>query len=112
MIQGLNSTCNVFRKCCPTTDGCPCDRCPDFEINQHDTMPPYRVSVSDCNGPLDLTGCIVEASMWVNSKIKKAITVDDNYFSLADNIGFFQINVGDLIVIDRSRNPDQMLITG
>jgi hypothetical protein len=99
-------------QCCPDKFGCPCGVCPDFEIRRHDTQPPYRVSVSDCNGPIDLTGCIAEVSMWALAKIKKALAPTDTYFALADDIGFEQVNVGDIIVVDRVRNPEQMIVTG
>ncbi len=114
-ITGINQ--NNFNCCmqqpqCPDLFGCPPGQCPDFEIRRHDTIPPFRVSVSDCNGPLDLTDTIAEVSMWALAKFKKAVTATDSYFALADNVGFHQISVGDVIVIDRVRNPEQMIITG
>jgi hypothetical protein len=50
--------------------------------------------------------------MWANGKLKTAITSADTYFALADNIGFQQALVGDIIVVNRVRAPEQMLITG
>jgi hypothetical protein len=50
--------------------------------------------------------------MWALSKIKDTITVDDTYFRLMDNVGFDQIMVGDIIVMDRVRLPEYMLVTG
>lgn len=111
-IYGATTNCGSCQSSCPDPFGCPPGVCPDFEIKRHDTQPPYRLSVSDCNGPLDLTGCIAEVSMWAIGKLKKKITATDTYFALADNIGFFQANVGDVIVMDRIRNPEQMLVTG
>lgn len=94
--------------CC---DKCP-PRCPDFTIRRNDTKPDFKFDVEDCDGPIDLTNLVCEASMWANGKLKKAITVDDIYFGLADNIGFDQAQVGDIIVMTRVRSPEQMVVTG
>lgn len=67
--------------------------------------------MEDCDGPMDLTGLILEASMWAKGKLKAAITTESTYFSLADNIGFNQIMVGDIIIMDRIRLPEKMLVT-
>lgn len=104
--------CQSQQNVCPSKFGCPPDRCPDFEIKRHDTRPPLTLTVNDCDGPLDLTDCIVEVSMWAAAKFKKNITVDDEYFSLSNDIGFEQSLVGDIIVVDRVRSPEQMLVTG
>ncbi len=111
-ICGANRPCCTPSNVCPDPFGCPPNVCPDFQIKRHDTLPPFRVSVNDCNGPLDLTGAIAEASMWAKGRLKKAITATDTSFALADDIGFFQANVGDVIVIERIRNPEQLLVTG
>lgn len=50
--------------------------------------------------------------MWTVAKLKKSITATDTYFALADNAGFDQIMEGDLIVMDRVRSPEYMLVTG
>lgn len=97
---------------CPDLLGCPSDQCPDFVIRRHDTKPDLKYDVEDCDGPIDLTDLVVEVSMWAKAKLKKAITVDDTYFGLADNIGFEQAFIGDIIVVNKSRAPEQMLITG
>lgn len=97
---------------CPDPFGCPPGRCPDFVIRRHDTVPSFNLSVSDCNGPLDLTDCIAEVSMWALARFKRAVAADDTYFGFADNIGFQQISIGDIIVVDRVRNPEQMIVTG
>lgn len=98
---------------CPSDDGCPQGVCPDFTIRRHDNRPSFKVAVTDCDGPLDLTGdnLAVEANIWAKAKLKTAITEDTLYFSLADNIGFNQIMVGDIIVMDRTRLPENMLVT-
>lgn len=97
---------------CPSKDGCPPNVCPDFTIRRHDTRPPFKVSVEDCDGPLDLQGLVVEASMWALAKLKSALAVDETYFRLADDIGFEQVMMGDIIIMDRARNPEHMLVTG
>ena len=97
---------------CNDKFGCPPDRCPDFIIRRHDTKPPFKVSVSDCDGPLDLSGLVIEVNMWALAKLKCKITETDEYFPLADGIGFEQIMVGDIITMDRVRMPEYMLVTG
>lgn len=101
------SSCNSI---CPDEFGCPPNQCPDFIIRRHDTKPPFKIILEDCEGPLELQGLIAEMSMWANAKLKKAITVDDLYFGLADNIGFQQVMVGDIIVMGRVRAPEYMLV--
>ncbi len=85
--------------------------CPDFAIKRHDTKPPFKVLIEDCDGPVDLTDLVVEANMWAKAKLKKAITAADTYFQLADEIGFDQIMIGDIIIMDRVRMPEHMLVT-
>lgn len=103
MIPSCNSTClDKF--------GCPSDRCPDFTIRRHDTKPEFKVSVKDCNGPLDIQGLVVEVNMWANAKLKKTITPDCEYISLANDIGFEQVMVGDIIIMDRVRSPEYMTV--
>lgn len=96
--------------CCPDEYGCDPCVCPDFVIRRHDNKPPFKLKIEDCDGPLDLTGLVVEASLWAKAKLKTAITASDEYFALADGIGFQQIMVGDIIVTDRARLPEQMLV--
>ena len=99
---------------CVDKFGCPPDMCPDFVIKRHDTKPPFRVSVEDCDGALDLTDdtLVLEINMWARGKLKAAITNTDTFFALADNIGFCQAMVGDIIVMERVRSPEHMLVTG
>lgn len=101
---------------CPDKFGCPpasSGICADFRIKRHDTQPSLEVVVKDCTDPIDLTDTVVEASMWANGKFKSDVAEDDTYFGLADNVGFFQALVGDIIVVtDRVRAPEQMLVTG
>lgn len=110
-------TCTSTFGCSPQPQGCPDDLgcidgvCPDFIIRRHDTKPSFKVKIEDCDGPMDLTGLVVEASMWAKAKLKTTIAEDDTYFALADNIGFNQIMVGDIIIMDRARLPEQMLVT-
>lgn len=106
--------CTRTSSSCPDKFGCIEGVCPDFSIKRHDTKPPLRIAVEDCDGPLDLSdeNLIVEVNMWAKAKLKKEITNSDTYFALADNIGFEQILAGDIIVMDRVRGPEHMLVTG
>jgi hypothetical protein len=104
--------CIVY-PCCPSEDGCIPGVCPNFIIKRHDTMPPFKYSVTDDDGePLDLTGLVLEASMWAKGKLKKDLSVTDGCLQLANNVGFQQAMPGDIIVLDRVRNSERMLITG
>jgi hypothetical protein len=96
---------------CPNQLGCISGLCPDFTIRRNDTKPPFKVKIEDCDGPLDLTELVVEASMWAKGKLRKSILAADTYFSLADNIGFNQIMVGDIIIMDQVRSSEKMLVT-
>lgn len=97
---------------CPDKYGCPPNVCPDFTIRRHDTKPEFKVAVEDCDGPIDLDSLILEANMWALAKLKKAITKTDTYFRLADDIGFNQVMMNDIIIMDRVRLPEHMLVTG
>ncbi len=109
-------TCNNLSCSYTPPQGCqqcpPPGVCPDLVIRRHDVRPPLKVSVEDCDGPMDLTGLVLEATMWAKGRFKKIIHPADNYFALADNIGFEQIMVGDIIVVDRPRSPEKMLVVG
>lgn len=108
-----NQCCNTTNNC-PDKFGCIPGVCPDFVIKRYDTRPVFKILVEDCDGPLDLTdeSLILEANMWSKSKLKTSISASDDYFALADNIGFEQIMVGDIIFLDRVRMPEQMLVLG
>lgn len=97
---------------CPDKFGCPPNRCPDFTIRRHDTKPALKIAIEDCNGPMDFRGLVIEANMWALAKLKTAITESDEYFRLADDIGFEQVMVGDIIVMERVRMPERMLVIG
>jgi hypothetical protein len=109
-LRGGDQGCQP-QACCISKDGCPCDRCPDFTIRRHDTKPDLKVAIEDCNGPMDFRGLVIEANMWALAKLKADIADDATYFRLADDIGFEQIMVGDIIVMDRVRAPEHMLVT-
>lgn len=104
-------TCSNISSSCVDEFNCG-SSCPDFILKRHDTKPDFKVEITDCNGPMDLSGLVLEASMWANAKLKTAIDTTDTYFYLADNIGFQQVLVGDIIVFDRVRTPEQLLVTG
>ena len=97
---------------CVDEFGCVDGKCPDFTIRRHDTKPPFKVDIEDCDGPMDLTDLVLEVNMWAKGKIKTAIDEMDTYFGLADGIGFQQIMVGDTIIMDRVRLTERMLVTG
>ena len=81
-------------------------------IRRYDTKPGLKVMVEDCDAPMDLRGLVVEANMWAMGKLKADMANTDTTFSLADNIGFYQIMVGDVIVMDRVRSPEYMVCVG
>lgn len=109
-----NTVCSSYLKCgtpCLDKLGCPQGVCPDFEVRRYDTEPPFILSVSDCNGPLDLADSVVEVNMWAKAKLKTAINSVTTTLSFSESIGFEQVQVGDIILVDRKRNPEQMVIT-
>lgn len=97
---------------CPDEYGCISGKCPDFTIRRHDTKPVFRVKVEDCDGPLDLTDLVLEATMWAKGKLKVALDQDDTVLAFADNIGFNQVMQGDVLIMDQARLPEKMLVTG
>lgn len=103
--------------CSQNSSGCQnsnCESSPDFCIKRGDTRPNFRVSVEDCDGVVDLTdeNLVLEANMWFKAKLKSAVSPTATVLSFADNIGFDQVNLGDVILTDRPRNPERMLVTG
>lgn len=113
MACSTNSCASVPTGTCPDKFGCFPNVPVDFCIKRHDTKPPFKVIVEDCDGPMDLTGLVLEASMWAKAKLKKDLSSTDTQFQVADNIGFEQCMVGDIIVVSgRVRAPEQMLVTG
>jgi hypothetical protein len=97
---------------CPDCFGCVSGVCPDFQIKQNDTRPPFKVSVSQNDEPMDLTGLVIEANMWANAKLKSNISDQDMFLALANNVGFCQILPNDIILMDRARGSEQMKIIG
>jgi|688.fasta_scaffold174386_2 hypothetical protein len=104
-------SCNS-QSACLDTFGCPQNACPDFVIRRHDTRPALKVEIQDCDGPMDFRGLVVEANMWANAKFKKDLTDTSDSFQFADNIGFDQVMVGDVIIVDQVRSPEHMLVLG
>jgi hypothetical protein len=111
---GVSSNYNVSSSCGGNSLNCDSSVCADFVIKRNDTRPSFKVSVSDCDGALDLTdeNLVLEVNMWTNARLKTSIDSGDTYFRLADDIGFDQIMQNDIIVVDRPRLPEQMLVTG
>lgn len=101
-----NQSCSNQGYCYPETPVCP-----DFTIKQHDTRPAFKVDITDCDVPIDLTDLVVEASMWCNAKLKINIDANTNTISFADAIGFEQINTDTIIQIGNGRLFERMLIS-
>jgi hypothetical protein len=109
----LGVGCSSQSTGCTDSSGCPSDRAADFCIKRNDTTPPFKIAVEDCDGVVDLTGnFILEVNIWIKTKLKKSITNSDTEIYFADNIGFNQVVENNVIVMDRARNPEKMLITG
>jgi len=103
--------------CNSSSDGCQsggCSKTPDLCMKRHDTRPSLKISMEDCDGVVDLTdeNLVLEASMWFDAKIKSAIDESSEVISFADGVGFDQVLVGDVIVMDRVRSPERMLVAG
>lgn len=96
---------------CGSPGDCPAPT--DLCIKRHDTKPYLKVSLSDCDGPVDLTeeGLAVEASMWFDAKTKSDLSSSATQLRFADDIGFDSVSVGDVISTSRSRSPEMMLVS-
>jgi len=77
-------------------------------LRQHDTRPAFEYD-TDLD---DLADVVVEVSMWAAAKLKAAVVADDTTFRLADDIGFQQAAVGDMLVVGGPRSYEQMLVIG
>jgi hypothetical protein len=75
-------------------------------------VPSFKYSVEEDEEPMDLTGLVLEVNMWANAKLKSDITNLTTTIRLADNIGFEQILVDDIIIPTRVRSPEQWLVKG
>jgi hypothetical protein len=102
--------CNSVSDGCASSD---CPRIPDFCIKRYDSRPYLKVSMEDCDGVVDLTdpNLVLEANMWFSAKLKSPVSVSSSSFSFADNLGFDKVLVGDVVVMDRTRNPERMLVS-
>lgn len=96
---------------CVSKYGCPSDMSPNMTIKRHDNKPAFKVMLEDCDGPFDVQGMVIEANMWSLAKLRDTIDETCDYFRLVGDIGFEQIMVGDIIVMDRVRMPERMLVT-
>lgn len=105
--QKLNLGCG-----CISSDGCPPGVCPDFTIRRHDVKPSFRVQIVDCEESVDLADRVLEVNMWALAKLKKSIVPADTIISFADAIGFEQVMAGDMIIMDRVRSPEHILVLG
>ena len=107
-----NISCNIASTGCTDLFGCNSSICADFIIKRHDTKPDFKLSVEDCDGPIDLTDLVAEASMWAKAKLKTTINETDTTISFADGIGFNQVMINDVLILDRPRLPEKLLVTG
>lgn len=106
-IPGLKT-----KKCGPDLFGCREDICPDYIVRRNDSRPPVRLSLSTCDGPLDLTeeGLLVEANMWALARLKRDVTSEGTIIEFADRVGFYQVRPSDVIVVDHVRGPEHLLV--
>lgn len=104
--------CGSAQSGCGGSGDCPSP--PDLCIKRHDTNPHFRVSMTGCDGPVDLTEGTysVEASMWFDAKLKAAVTDSSTDIAFADGIGFDSVMAGDVVVTSGSRTPERMTVTG
>lgn len=109
----IGTGCSSNQDCCVDLYGCP-DIAPNFCIKRYDTQPSLKISIEDCGGVVDFTdeNLVLEANMWAKSKLKINIDNNDEFISFADNIGFFQVMQNDIIVIDKIRTTEHMLVIG
>lgn len=90
---------------------CP-DNPPIICIKRYDTHPPLRVAIEECEENIDFSdeSLILTYNMWSHSKLKSNITNTEEYIALADNINYYQNNIGDKILISNPRNVEVMNI--
>ena len=112
-ITQSSQSSNCSSNTCSGASSSSGQECPDFTIKRHDTKPDFKVLVEDCDGAMDLQddNLILEANIWFYAKLKADITEEDTYFRLVNDVGFDQALVGDIIVMDRARLPEHMLVT-
>lgn len=109
----LGIGCSIHQKGCEDSSGCPDDVMVDFCIKRNDTTPAFKLSLEDCEGVVELhENHVLQVNIWIKTKLKNQITETDTEISFADNIGFEQILENNIIIMDRSRNPEKMLVTG
>jgi|688.fasta_scaffold174520_3 hypothetical protein len=112
----LGIGCSANQDCCGDGNlyGCPSDVSPSFCIKRYDTKPSFKVPVEDCCNSIDLTdeNLILEYNMWAFAKLKTNISDTDDSISFADNIGFFQVEENDILVISKGRLLEHMIVTG
>lgn len=95
---------------CSSSDNCPEGVSPDFIIKRYDTSPSIKVALSDCDGIMDISDpdLVVEVNMWFKAKLKKNITSLETVIYFADNVGFDQLLIGDILYFDHPRSPEYM----
>jgi len=101
-----NGSSNCYDPCSGLTT------CYDFIIKRHDAIPEFKLEITDCDEPINLTNLISEASMWSCAKLKSNITDDQTTIQFADNIGFDQILINTIIQVGLGRNFERMNVIG
>lgn len=86
----------------------------DFCMKRYDTAPSLKISVENYDECLDFSqdNYELKVNIWLKCKLKKSITATDTQLQLADNIGFDQIVENNVLIMNRSRNPEKMLVVG
>lgn len=116
------SNCNSSNSCnfsYPTNGNC-ADNCSDliystcydFLIKRHDSLPEFKIEITDCDEPINLENLVAEASMWYCAKLKSDITITQETIKFADNIGFDQILQNSIIQAGLGRNFERMKVLG
>lgn len=107
----LGVGCNSTSSECQGSKDCP--GVPDLCIKRRDNRPSLKISMTDCDGVVDLSdeNLVLEASMWFDAKLKSQMDESGTEFSFADNVGFDQIIEGDIVITGRARDPEKMLVT-
>jgi len=97
---------------CSDSDDCVVT--PNLCIKRGDTKPIFKISFSDCDGPIDLSeeeNLVLEANMWIETKLKANITDVQTSLAFADNIGFNYIKINDIVITSSARSSEKMIVT-
>jgi hypothetical protein len=100
--NSANTNCNLINSCEDF----------DFLIKRHDTRPSFRICAKECDEILDYSdsNLILEVNIWFDANIKNEIDDEIDYFELTNLDSFNQVMVGDIIVVQKPRLPEHMLV--